>query len=635
MPEWDEIRAAGIADAERTLGARADAAELRALVSRWMDATRLLNSPHPGGIAALPETVALADAFDRKGLGQLAEALRLLDQREGPIPPGSWLLASLLGSAVADSFADGLAAGERRPIEFRGLESYGAWDTFAADLVQRLRSDAVAQEGFWRVLASVVEEVCTEPERFTLPTMRTSIRATIEAYQRAPEVGEAWETKLDSYVLFDGGFLFAVALRIDAGRYLEHLGQLPHPVFAGQCVNERLCSDLPDLVREAPLAFDGTGVYLPEGMVVILLLNSCAAECRRRAWGDRATPRPVSPEDEGSLEPMRADLETFTRTVLDALFDRKDANLIGWVWLERLVYEGERSGYWRCDRQQGTGFVLDPLMILISRLSAKLEPRVDQLAWINEAQELWRVDRIAAVLAVAANKATRAALLSELIIATKPMYAGAVAAIGRRDCVVGRIGATHLLGAVEAERFIRDLWDELRPVREEAWRGNSGQARNGTAELAVLWAMCAMEMATAEIKRRLWLALRHVLESAMQTDYPSSPGGFWPAALRRLCQSTAAILTGAPADDLDILTELMRPRVRADDLFFEMVFVLQNAGVAQRLIEAAIDRWGHRLDDLATRYLAIEILRTEQGHLSRPWLKRIQLLTSPDPEISP
>lgn len=636
MAEWAEVRATEIADAERTLSARADAAELRGLVTAWVDATRSLGSSPPNGVAAEPATVALAEELERRDLGQLSQALRLLDQREGAIPPGRWLLARLLGSAVAACFADGLAAGERRLIELRGLESYGAWDAFAAELPECLRSDVAAQEGFWRELASLVETVRAEPERYALTAHRESVRAAVEAYREMPEVGEAWETRLDSYVLLDEGFLFTVARRIDPERYLAHLGRLPHPVFVGQCVDGGECGDLPGLIRAAPPAFDGAGAYRPEGMVIISLLQACAAECRRRAWGGRDTPRPVGPADEGSLEPARADLEAFADAALEVLFDRGDAIAVGWLWLERLVFEGEHRGLWRCDRQQGTGLVLDPLMGLISRLSARLEPRADRLAWIREAQDLWRVDRIAAVLAVAtgrepAEPETRETLLGELLIGLEPAYAGAVQAIERSDCIVGRIGAVHVLGAAEPERFVGNLWDELRPVRERAWHFGSEEVRNGVAELAVLWAVCAMEMAAGDLRRKLWLALSSILESAMQTDHPSSPGGFWPATLRRLCRSASAILTGAPAEDLDVLAELIRPRVRADDLFFELVFVLENGGIDRSVIEAAVARWGLGLADLARRYLAMETLRIERGHYSQPWLSRVRSLVSPDP----
>jgi hypothetical protein len=240
----------------------------------------------------------------------IAEALRLLDQPEGAIPPGRWLLARLLGSATAHRFADGLNAGERSPIELMGLESYGAWEAFTTELLTRLRSDPASQSGFWRELASVVERSTVEPDHWAMMSARKVVRAAVETYRETPSASEAWETMLDSYVLYEDGFLFTLARDLDPERFLSHLGQLPHPVFVAQSINDR-SDDLPALIRAAPLAFNETGTFQREGMVLLALLQACAAECRRRAWGDRDVPQPVDPEHLATLDPVRAEVEVF------------------------------------------------------------------------------------------------------------------------------------------------------------------------------------------------------------------------------------------------------------------------------------------------------------------------------------
>lgn len=634
MPGWEEVRTLGIADAARVMNARRDADVLPGLVAAWADTVRArLPAPHEN-LATLPETVDLAEAFDRRGLETVAEALRLLDQHEGAIPPGRWLLARLVGVAEGDRCADGLASDARRPLALWGLESYGAWEVFKDRLSERLNADADVIEGYWRALEALVEGVRSEPERGALSREREGVRATVEAYRSSPDVKEAWETRLDSYVLMDSELPLAPARRLDPDRYLALLARLPHPAFIAQAFDEEEASDLNRLIRAAPPACDKAGQFLCEGAVLLALLRACGAMCRRLAWGIDGAPQPVDEAEAGSLEPARVETEMAVQGVLDALFSRDDAVAVGWLWLERLVFEGEHRGIWRVDNGERAGLVLDPLMTLIGALASRLPPREDRRAWIENARDLWRIDRLMAVLAVDGSRASGPLVeagqtLRELLITLEPAFAGCEEAIQRTDRVVGRVGATHVLAVPEPAAFVSALWHDLRPTRERAWRSLGKHARSNAAELAVLWGICAMEITQGESKRRLWQALRAILEEAMQVDEPASPSGYWPAATRRLCRSVPSILTGDSTRDTELLAELVRPRARPDSLFFEMIFILRSSGVDDRLVEAAVSHWGSGVETLAGRFLAMESLRIKRGAYSPGWLDHVRALALP------
>lgn len=631
MPRWEEVRTSGIANAARIIAARRDADVLPSLVAAWADTVRARPPTAPENLADLPETVDLAEAFEREGLGTVAEALRLMDQREGAIPPGRWLLARLVGLGEGDCFADGLASDARRPLTLWGLESYGAWEAFVDRLSARLNADAEVREGYWRALDALVEGVRSEPERGALSREREGVRATIDAYRSSPDVKEAWETRLDSYVLMNDELPLAPARRLDPSRYLALLARLPHPVFVAHAVDEKETGDLDRLIRAAPPACDEAGRFAQGGMVLIAVLRACGAACRRCAWGANGAPQPVDEADAASLEPAQAATKAMIETILDALFSRGDAVAVGWLWLERLVFEGERRGIWRVDGRGREGLVLDPLMTLIRGLASRLPPREDPRVWIEDAPDLWRIDRLLAVLAVEGSRASGAPIeagqtLRELLTALEPAFAGCEEAIQRTDRVVGRVGAAHVLAVPDPAAFMSALWHDLRPARERAWRSLGEQARGNAAELAFLWGICAMEMTRGEPMRRLWYAVRAILEEAMQADEPASPGGYWSAATRRLCRSVPSVLTGDDTHDNELLAELVRPRARADSLLFEMVFTLRSSGVDDRLVEAAVSRWGSGLGTLAERFLALESLRIERGAYSLEWLDRVRAL---------
>ncbi len=629
MTEWITVQAIAIAEAEHTLSGRADAPELRKMVADWIKQINSGDGKPEGTVGSHPATFGLAAEFERRGLDALAEAVRLIDQQEGKIPQGRWLLARLLGGALADNFSDELAIDKRYRLQFLSLQSYGAWRAFVTRLIENLHSNESVRAGFWREIGRIVEKVQSNPGHYAMSADSVAIDQAVKSYQDEPDIKKAWDTPLDAYVYFGEAFLIRIAHKLSATLYVDTLTRLSHPVFVDQCIELRQSDNLPELVRLAPPAFNDSGAFMSEGMVLLGILKACAKDCCRIAWGDSASPSPVAFDKMTTLEPTVSALRKFIAEIADALFERADAELTSWAWLERLIFEGEHMGVWRCRPQPGEGFVIDPLMFLIREIAAKLSPRTDYLEWINAAAPLWRVDRMAAVLAVAAQDESvegeqHSAFLMNLLKITVPAYAGASSAFGRQDCVIGRLGAGYVLASKDPALFIRTLWDTLRPIREQAWRSRGSENRSDTGELAILWAICAMEVATGNLKISLWHALREILESAVRTDHPSSYGDTWPSALRRFFQSTNTILTGDADEDAAILAELLRPYVQADQDFFELIFTLESAGIERDAIKEATKRWGVLLEELARQYLVASTLRIQQGMLTRPWLDRVR-----------
>ncbi|MFL0694320.1 MAG: hypothetical protein ACJLUP_20245 [Agrobacterium tumefaciens] len=629
MTNWQERKLKGLTQARNVLEARTDLSELVSLTAKWSAAISALERLDAAD--QHPLTVEFVELCTHSGLPDLAEAVLLFGQREGAIPPGRWLLAYLLGLAEAQISAVGFSEGRYIEADFLSMDSYGAWEVFVDALTSRLMIDQEAQKGFWQQIDSIVDRCTVDPGCGTLSLDKEYVGRNVRAYQEKPDFKEVWETALDAHVYLDGLFLLGIARQIAPNEYLKSLARFPHPVFVNQCVDEQSFEDLPGLIKAAPLAFDNEGILLPQGMVLFALLRASATACRNLGWGDSISSVVVSAEIQSELETKRIVLQSFIDNVVEAVISREDAATVGLLWLERLVFEGEHRGWWHLNLRNCDGYVLNVLMLLIVGLSSKLEMPNDLYKWIDEAAPLWRVDRMAAILIVAAHRVPQegselSKFAFELLVTTAPIHAGASNSLDRPACVIGQIGANAILAAEKPADFTLKLWDGLRPLRERAWR-SGGQTTNNAGEIAVLWAICAMEAAEGKLKRELWEAVAKVLESGRQTDHPSSDNRFWSTALRRFARSTSQILTQTLATDTDIIAELLRPHIRADSAFFEIIFAIEGGGVNPSLVRTAVSRWGMTLKDLASLYLKTHRLRISRLNLYRAWLDRITAIS--------
>ncbi|GHB26305.1 hypothetical protein GCM10007094_13140 [Pseudovibrio japonicus] len=626
MLAWEEKKAIEVAKSTELLEQRNDLDELIASFKDWIIALDKLEVQSDSDISQLPETILLKGKCGQIGLSDVGEALEILELQEGPILAGRWPLARLVGLARAEIFADALSNREIGTLQFWDFHSFGAWEAFFEQLGKRLRSDPAAQNGLWKQLDHIV----THPLKSAASYRKGALEQGINDFLIEPDIGEVWESRLESCVILDRAYLFVLASQINPAKYIEYLSRLPHPVLVQQCIDKKLGLGALHLLRDAPTAFGKNGTFLKEGTVVLSLLNSASEQCRYMAWGKESVTQPVTEEEISKLDDDLEKLRHYIHLLLEAFFTREDAQAIGWLWLERLIFEGKSRGMWSF-RSHGQGMFIDPLALLINELSKKIDLRELTVPWIKEAGDLWRVNRLLAVLSVATENKTlnteeRVKLLQDLLIKVRPSFSASVDRIEQKGDVAGSIGAQYLLKIKDAEAVIEDLWSKVRRYREQAWNRDLDETPNGVAELVVLWALNALEFTEGERKKVIWCISQEMLEDAMQTEAYSFRRDFWSAALVRLCKSMKDVLTGSSEEDLEFLTEFLRPYAWPHNTFFQMVFAMQNHGIDQKMIEDAVSHWGSSLQELARHYLIIQNIRIDRGSLNPQWVKKMQLL---------
>lgn len=404
MPEWAEVRRAGIERAERTLAARSDIAELVKLVVGWLEETRPSHSSSSRGLAMLPATGALASELQRMDLEQVCEDF---DFR------ANWIeRRQVLGIDRLRYVA--ISPGPTPALCCTGLQKCEQHHALTLESTRFVERERRSPNERGQVVRSIVDALSDEYRVRQLPKMREEA-FWIEIASKGEE-----ETVLVQYVAVEHrlpGFAGTGRLPVGFDRSPNDLSRRHHrPVVRlDRAPFDDACEFAPEtrlrrrIRPETRQEFGGEG--LPSSVAFQAHEFDRAAFARiqpvRKAVGGcgskQASEQPASGRNRtfGLIEKAQC----FGDSMLDALMSRGDAVAIGWLWLERLIFEGECRGFWRCDRQQGTGVVMDPLMILIRQLAARLDPRADRLNWIRQVQDLWRVHRVAAVLAVGAGRA--------------------------------------------------------------------------------------------------------------------------------------------------------------------------------------------------------------------------------------
>jgi hypothetical protein len=638
MTSWDELQKVGIAEANSILAARTDTVKLRDLIVEWIRATRDVPRSTRAEISVHSATTALSDDLHAAGLGDVCHYVRSFVEEVGPIRPGHWLFATLLGRACAADLGSALAAGEWRDVPFWGHEQFGAWDAFVTEFLWILEHDEVAREGAWTIVAGMIAAATRDPGQFTFGTeQRASVRAHVEQYLAKPTIQEAWQTPLDTCVLFDRSFMFGIVRKLDAKRFLAEAEKLPHPVFFDPGLGDPEVADEREIARllaVAPVGFEPDGVFRHAGMIVVRLLGEAAARIRHLAGSGRVYPLPPRPDDK---ERMKAVAETATAAadvVLDAVFLRPDATFLAWAWLERLIFEGEHRGFWCSAPGQGAGLTLDALLLLIAALARRLNLRDDAEAWVLGKEPLRRSDRVAAILAVAVFGRTPdgrviESLLRSALMSIEPDYPAAHRAITRSDSLMGRIGGRCILAVAHPDAFVATLWQQLRPFRERAWHSVlQGEGKSNIGELLVLWGIFALDEACADMQSRLMHQIEAILRDAFQTDVHAAPGAFWPAALERFGTCFGKTCSRM-SDEVDKrVADLLRPYLRADDYFFRLVVCLSISGLEPVTLHRVLASFELNLPDLVEEFLATRQQLIARGDYDRPWLEKVRSLSS-------
>ncbi|KQO52218.1 hypothetical protein [Methylobacterium sp. Leaf85] len=588
---------------------------LRGHMVAWIEAARTDPATDQEGAG---ETTALVDAFRAAGLPDLAAYACSPAPREGPIPHECWLFSTLLGRACAVDLVNGLKVGVWRKPHLLGLQAFGAWDAFLAELTELIASNEWSRVSFWAAVSEVVDTMAADPGAFAWGRVevKNSLRAAVDDYRAKPSLKEAWETRLDSHVWLEHSFIFDIARQLDAARLFGLAERLPHPVFLrlglgeADAVNEH---EIARLLMLAQPAFDPAGVFQSVGMIAAHLLSKASLRLRWLCGDGQVFDAPCNAEDEARIV---SDMERATaglEVILDALFSRRDATFIGWAWLERLVFEGEHRGCWRPRHHVGEGRYVDAWIIVVHGLAQRLGTRTDALSWTLAQKPLWRSNRMTAVLASVIfselpDRAAIAMLLRSMLMSVEPPYSGAARAVSGSGSPLAKIGCDCVLSLDEPSTFLASTWQDLRPYRERAWRGRNraDETAGNPAEILVLWALYALEKAPPGSAAELSRTVKAMLCDAFQTDAQGAVRAFWLAATERFSRIFGATRPeGADEVRADVV-EFLRPYLRDDEYVVRISMALHKSGVSASIIIASLNSFGFDLTEAVCEFIENE-----------------------------
>ncbi len=203
MITWEERQSSEIAKAKADLAARKDTSSLVAATLKWVRETQSGNNSRRDSILADEATSSLSATLSEAGILASGELESLLRHHEGPITPGCWLFAQLIGLAGAHFTAASLHDNRWHVAKLWSFDSYGAWEAYRAELLRVLRNDSEAEKALWRVVEALVKKTAEFPNQscHVQHGAEEWVSEQVKAYQSKPDLEEAWETRLDSYVL--------------------------------------------------------------------------------------------------------------------------------------------------------------------------------------------------------------------------------------------------------------------------------------------------------------------------------------------------------------------------------------------------------------------------------------------------
>lgn len=585
MTSWEDIKRQAANEARDALSAVPDIGALHESLRRWWHSIDYHGARSGADLANLAATRELARLLNDAGLKDAADFVLSDWSPAGPHRPGAWIVAQLLGTSLAaHMFATSATALPRSP-RFFGWDEIGAWEAFDAALSDQLL-DASKLSIAIKWLDESVARANEEPGKFTYADTLSQDALR----QQAPPDEPEWEHRFD--VMVTGLWLITPLLRIDPKRTLGKLAELPHPAFVCSALTEKLAEApapyLATLIAAAPLAFDRAGNYLHSGAVVVEILNRAGAVVRQSAVDAEGRLPTASMDESDQLLKAAEALQAAVDPIIEALFSRNDAIPLAWSWIERLIFEGSKRGFWTNTRLRAPfdpftpHLVLHPLGIMLVSLCRRLQLRPDWRAWIDKKDRLWRIDRLSAVVMVATETLQPpelGAFLRQALADEDIEVAGAESLVSRCGSSIETVGACAMARLPERATWFTQVWQHLRAKRERSWEMEADKAaRDYAAELLVIWGLGATTYTAAEERQVIWMAVEQAMRDARQTDSKARPGVFWVAAAQRLfahCRrGNAATIAITP----DELTDLLFPYVAADATFMHIVLALADGG---------------------------------------------------------
>ncbi len=612
MRPRDERRRVALSTAREAL---AQAANREALFEAFAGWWRHPGHTHrdPDGGTPRPSTESLGARLRELGREDLATFASGPWLKQGPIDPVFWQFTILSGESFAKPFADVLKTGGWREPNFYGLDAIGAFDAFDLALRAELKQDAMATEAALRRLSASVDAAKRDPTASMPQDDRHSprVRERVTLYRTSPQIDEVWAQNSDPLTWPEHAFLWDVLLDVRPQDTIALLATMPHPLIIRSCLRTQRLADRPDeiarLIAIAPPAFVGAE-YQADGSMVVLLLEVAWDAIENTAHNPDGSLITVAADTPDLLNPPAETCREATRTILDALFARPDAELLAWAWLEQMVSDLRLRG--APAFMEGKRCLNLP-MLAIHLLASRLHPRADCREWIEQREEIWRIYRLTTTLAVAVfaeprNTKETAAILEWALLTGGVAYLGIDHAMTNPGDVVAAIGGKAICTLDDPPAWFARIWQRLRPIRERNWRaGTGGNERNSTGELCGLWGVAALEFLPSSQRSALWASVEIAIRDAWQTDsYIHAPN--WSKLLFRLLKSFEP-QTGAGLETPESqLSRVLLPYIDADLAFLDVIIDLKDQGWSIHLMRDAVSMAGFDLGELVTELLAME-----------------------------
>ena len=568
-------------------------------------------------LASLPADMRLIDRLSTAKLDGLALALKWqIENAEGKEPAE----AALIGHALA--CASGRAYAIYGPSKLDWIGHFVAsingllWEDFADSAAKVFRGNQDLLEEFIGFLAGIIVRANDAPDSMTdIPPWGASMASIVEQFARTGSFQDVWEAGLGT-ILFQSSDVFEILRRVDAGRFVAMIDQLPHPTLVKQCLSSKALlaspQDVLTLLRLANPAIDAEGRWHRCGMAAILLLQLASEQL-------------LSPcANEEDAEDLNKDIAYFSdavRGVLDILFARPDGVELAWCWLENLLRQIPRVS--AVNRGAPRKLMVNRIGILAHALGSRLEPRRAQEAWITEAKPLAQQYRAVAVLSVAAFTSTAGgldvgAVARSLLKPNGFELTRASELIQLPGAPLRTIPGDVLARIPDAASWFTSTWSALRFERERAWRTN-GHGGGNPAEIMGLWGLGAIEslvmnaQAQYEETPKMWLAVERAFREARLVE-PRLGRDFWSQAIVHLFWYWPQIFTvvhdqggsaGRTASfDPAALGRVLVPYTEISGDFMAVIINLQQAGLATSKLDDAVHRTGQDLLHMIRRFIA-------------------------------
>lgn len=600
-----------------------------------LDCGLTLHSRHD--LASLPADMILVDRLTAARLDDLALALKWqIEDPQGNEPAE----AALIGYALAAASGRAYAAHGPDKLDWIGYFVMTInnllWEEFANSAAKEFRDNPDLLEKFLDFLAGIIAKANEEPDTVTeTPPRYGSIAVIVEQFaQKRMRFQDVWEADRWT-ILFRSSGAFEILRRVDAGRFVAMIDQLPHPALVKQCLNSKALLESPEdvlsLLRLANSAIDVEGHWHRRGMAAILLLQLASEQM--------LSLRAV----EECAEDLNEEIEYFgdaVRRVLDVLFARPDRVELAWCWLENLLRQNPRIP--AVSRSAPCKLMVNRIGILVHALGNRLEPHRAQGVWIAEAEPLERQFRAVAVLSVAAFTSTDdgldvGAVARGLLKRNGFELTRANELIELTGAPLRTIPGDVLAKIPDAASWFTSTWSELRFERERAWRAK-GQGGGNPSEIMGLWGLGAIESLVMNADEQhgdapgMWLAVERTFREARLVE-PRLGRDFWSQSVACLFwwwpqvfaeAHDQAVSVEALSLDSAALGTALAPYAEISSDFMAVIVSLQQAGLSTSILDDAVHRTGQNLLHMIRRFMVVARRLNDRRVWNPEWVATLQ-----------